>query len=75
MFLLSELILSIPFIAYSCLRIRNLFRSSPQAFERLLYLVLFLGYPFAETLSRRQPSEWTHPLMITGYYCLPTCCI
>jgi len=72
MFLLSELILSIPFIAYSCLRIRNLVPGRLLKHSSvLLYLVLFLGYPFAETLSRRQPSEWTHPLMITGYYCLP----
>jgi uncharacterized protein len=72
MYLISELILFSPLIIYACLRIRRLIpkRSLKRLFVAI-FLLLFFGYPLAESLSHREAPEWARPIIILGYFCLP----
>ncbi len=72
MYLLTELILFSPLIIYSCIRVRKLMPGPLWKHASVLfYVLLFLGYPFAEILSHRETAGWTRYLMIAAYYCLP----
>jgi uncharacterized protein len=72
MYLLIELILFSPLIAYACIRVRKLIPNpSLKSIIPFLFVLLFLGYPIAEVLSHREISGWTRYLVIAGYYCLP----
>jgi uncharacterized protein len=72
MYLITELILFSPLIVYACIRVRKLIpRPALKRIFVLLYIFLFLGYPFAEMLSHGKISGWARYLTIGGYYCLP----
>ncbi len=72
MYLLFELILFSPLIIYACLQVRKLI---PGAGLKHLFvfsfILMFLGYPIAESLSHQRMGEWVRYVMIPGYYCLP----
>jgi uncharacterized protein len=72
MFLITELILFSPLIIYVCIRIRKLL-SEPglKNLFTLFYILLFLGYPIAESLSHREISSWARDPVIAAYCCLP----
>lgn len=72
MFLLPEIILFSPLIAYSCIRIRKLFLGPhPKNISTFFFILLIAGYPVAEFFAHREISGWTRYLVIIGYYCLP----
>jgi uncharacterized protein len=72
MYLLIELILFSPLIAYACIRVRKLIPKPVLKIVFLfLFVLLFLGYPIAEVFSHREISGWTRYIVIVGYYCLP----
>jgi predicted MPP superfamily phosphohydrolase len=72
MWLLNELIFSIPLIIYVCLRIRKLFaRKLYKNFSTAFFLFLVLAFPLAEILSHGSGPGWTRPLMNVCYYALP----
>jgi len=72
MYLLTELILFSPFIVYACVRVRKLIPGPrlKRVFV-LLYVLLFFGYPLAETISHQATGGWTVWAILCGYYCLP----
>ena len=72
MYLLNELLLSIPLILYSALRIRMLF--SRPLFKHIFtaaFALVILGFPVSEFLSHRSSAPWARTLMKVGYYMLP----
>ena len=72
MYLLTELILFSPLIVYACIRVRKLIpKPALKHFLYSFYILLFLGYPIAESLSHSEISGWARYLVIVGYYCLP----
>ncbi|MDP2914973.1 MAG: metallophosphoesterase [Candidatus Aminicenantes bacterium] len=72
MWLLNELIFSIPLIIYVCLRIRKLLaRKLYKNISTALFLFLVLAFPLAEILSHRAGPSWIRALMNIGYYTLP----
>jgi len=72
MYLLTEMILFSPLIVYACIRVRKLIaRPASKDIFVFLFILLFLSYPIAESLSHREISGWARYLLILGYYCLP----
>lgn len=72
MFLLNELILSLPFAVYVYIRVVRLFaRTSARIIFTAGFAVLLAGFPVAETLSHRGAGGWTKIVMIVGYDALP----
>ena len=72
MYLLTELIFSLPFAAYAYLRVMALLeRTVPRLLFTAGFAALLAGYPVAETLSHRGASGWTKDVMIAGYDLLP----
>lgn len=72
MFLLNELILSLPFAVYAYIRVVRLFaRTSARVLFTAGFAVLLAGFPVAETLSHRGAGGWTKIVMIVGYDALP----
>jgi predicted MPP superfamily phosphohydrolase len=72
MYLQNELLLASPFVLYACLRVRSLI--GPKGLKNLwtvLFLVIAVAYPVAETLSHGQGSAWSEAVVIAGYYALP----
>ncbi len=72
MYLLNELLLSIPLVLYAAFRIRRLF--SRPLFKNVftaVFALVVLGFPVSEFLSHRMSAAWTRPLMRTGYDMLP----
>jgi predicted MPP superfamily phosphohydrolase len=72
MYLLNELLLSIPLVLYAAFRIRRLF--SRPLFKTLftaVFALVVLGFPVSEFLSHRSSAAWTRTLMRVGYYMLP----
>ncbi len=72
MFLLNEIILFLPLLAYSAFRIIRLLR---RPLTRVLFLIVFLavlsGFPLAERLSHQGAAGVGHELMMAGWYSLP----
>jgi predicted MPP superfamily phosphohydrolase len=72
MFLLNELLILSPVIVYVCLRIRKLIaRRLLKNLFTVLFVLLVLGFPVAETLSHNDGTGWTKYLISAGYYSLP----
>jgi uncharacterized protein len=72
MYLLAELILFSPLILYACIRIRTIISSRPAKWIFVIfYILLFLGYPFAEVFSHGQIRGLGRYVTLAGYYCLP----
>ena len=72
MYLFHELLLLSPLGIYVYYRLKTLLAS--RVLKNILtavFLLLFAGYPLAETLSHRTAPAWTKPIMLFGYYCLP----
>ena len=72
MYLLNEMLLFLPLVIYAWYRIRRLI--AKRLFKHLwtvLYVLLILAYPAAESLSHRSISALARPFMLAGYYALP----
>jgi predicted MPP superfamily phosphohydrolase len=72
MFLLRQILFCAPLIIYAGFRIWTLI---PQRLFKILftiiYLLLIVAFPLAETLSHRSGMEWAHGIRIGGYFSLP----
>ena len=72
MYLLNELLLSIPLAIYVCLRVRSLLPSKPlKNVWTAVFVALAAAYPVAETLSHRATDGGLGLLVLLGYYALP----
>lgn len=72
MFLLNELVLSLPFAIYTYVRVLRLSaRTSTRLFLTAGFAILLAGFPVAETLSHRGAGGWGKIVMIVGYDALP----
>ena len=72
MFLLREILFCTPLILYAGFRIWKLI---PQNLSRslfmIVYILLVLAFPLAETLSHHSSMRWANSIMIGGYFSLP----
>jgi predicted MPP superfamily phosphohydrolase len=72
MFLLRQILLCAPLILYAGFRIWTLI---PQRIFKILftmiYLLLIIAFPLAETLSHRSGMGWANGIRIGGYFSLP----
>jgi predicted MPP superfamily phosphohydrolase len=72
MWLLNELVFLIPLVVYAGFRIRKLLpRKLYKNISTVLFLLLILAFPLAETLSHGAAAKWTRTVMNIGYYALP----
>jgi len=72
MWLLNELILTLPLIVYAGVRIRMLFlKKLFKNLSTVFYLLLILAFPGAEMISHGKGASWSRVLMDIGYYALP----
>jgi len=72
MYLLNELLLSIPLVLYAAFRIWKLFsRPLYKAIFTAVFALVVLGFPVSEILSHRSSAAWTRTLMRVGYDMLP----
>ena len=72
MYLLNELIFSLPFAIYAYIRVLRLFaRTAAKLLFTAVFAVLLAGFPVAETLSHRGAGGWTKIVMIVGFHALP----
>ena len=72
MYLMNEILMTVPLILYVLLRVRNLFART--LFKNLwiaFFLLVCAAYPAAEILSHRSSAGWTRTVMRWGYYALP----
>lgn len=72
MYLMNEILMTIPLILYVLLRVRNLF--ARMLFKNLwtaFFLLVCAAYPLAEVMSHRTAAVWTRSAMRWGYYALP----
>ncbi len=72
MYLLTELLFSLPLAVYTYARILSMLKrlGAKLAFTAG-FMILLAGYPVAETLSHRGASGWARIVMIAGYDALP----
>ena len=72
MFLLNEILLFLPLVAYSVFRVMRLLK---RPWTRVLFLVAFLvilgGFPLADRLSHQGAAGAAHWVMMAGWYALP----
>jgi len=72
MFLLREILYCAPLIVYAGFRIWTLIPQRPwKVLFLIVYVLLVLAFPLAETLSHTSGIEWADFLMIAGYFSLP----
>lgn len=72
MYLLNELLISLPLALYACLRIRSLL--VPKRLKNLwtaLFVLIAVAYPVAETLSHGADGRWADLIVLLGYCALP----
>jgi hypothetical protein len=72
MYLLNELLMTLPLVLYVLLRIRKLI--SRPLYKNLFvvfYLLVIIAFPLSEVLSHRTSAAWTRAFMRIGYYALP----
>jgi len=72
MFLFREILFCGPLIVYAGFRIWQLISQRP--FKNLfiiIYGLIVLAFPLAETLSHVSGMEWTNPIILGGYFSLP----
>ena len=72
MYLLNDLLLTLPLILYALLRIRRLF-SRPLGRNLFVgfFLLLVLAFPLSQIVSRRSAAAWSRTFVLVGYYALP----
>jgi len=72
MYLLNDLLLTLPLILYALLRIRRLF-SRPLGRNLFVgfFLLLVLAFPLSQIVSRRSAAAWSRAFVLVGYYALP----
>ena len=72
MFLLREILFCAPLIVYAGFRIWTLIPQRPcKVLFLIVYVLLVLAFPLAETLSHTSGMEWADFLMVAGYFSLP----
>ncbi len=72
MYLLNEILLLSPLIFYAVFRVRRLLgRKLFKNLFTIFALLLFVGYPVAESLSHGSGDGWVEYPMIAGYLSLP----
>jgi len=70
--LLREILFCAPLIVYAGFRIWALIPQRPcKVLFLIVYVLLVLAFPLAETLSHTSGMEWADFLMIAGYFSLP----
>jgi predicted MPP superfamily phosphohydrolase len=71
-FLLNEILWSLPFILYAGFRVRRLIARRPlKDLFTAFFVYLVLGFPLASYLSHKSWGSWTLPVISGGYYALP----
>ena len=72
MFLLREILFCAPLIIYAGFRIWKLIPQNLFKFPFIIvYILLVLAFPLAETLSHNSGMRWANSIMIGGYFSLP----
>ena len=72
MFLLREILFCTPLILYAGFRIWKLIPQRPcKLWFMVIYSLLVLAFPLAETLSHMPGVEWANFMMVAGYFSLP----